>query len=115
MEVDVDNRKGDLTPGAYTEVHLKVGRPVSTVIIPVSALLFRKQGLRVATVAHTGDEDIVKLVPITLGRDDGDTVQVVSGLDPNTPIIANPPDSVIDGEKVHVLQDSGSGKQEKGQ
>jgi hypothetical protein len=40
---------------------------------------------------------------------------VVSGLDPNTSIITNPPDSVIDGEKVHVLQGSGNGKQEQGQ
>jgi RND family efflux transporter MFP subunit len=115
VEVDVDNRKGDLTTGAYTEVHLKVGRPVSSVIIPVSTLLFRKEGLRVATVEHTADGDIVKLVPITIGHDDGDTVQVVRGLDPNTPIVTNPPDSVIDGEKVHVLQNPGDGKQEQGQ
>jgi RND family efflux transporter MFP subunit len=113
IEVDVNNRNGDLTPGAYTEVHLKVGRPVSSVIIPVSTLLFRKEGLRVATVEHTSDGDVVKLVPITIGHDDGDTVQVVSGLDPNTPIVSNPPDSVIDGEKVHVLESSG--KQEQGQ
>ncbi len=115
VEVDVDNRKGELTPGAYTEVHLKVGRPVSAVIIPVSTLLFRKEGLRVATVEHRDGNDIVKLVPITIGHDDGDTVQVVSGLDANTPIITNPPDSVIDGEKVHVLQNAGGGKQEQGQ
>jgi RND family efflux transporter MFP subunit len=115
VEVDVDNRKGELTPGAYTEVHLKVGRPVSSVIIPVSTLLFRKEGLRVATVEHTDGNDIVKLVPIVIGHDDGDTVQVVSGLDANTPIITNPPDSVIDGEKVHVLQNAGGGKQEQGQ
>jgi RND family efflux transporter MFP subunit len=115
VEVDIDNRKGDLTPGAYTEVHLKVGRPVSTVIIPVSTLLFRKEGLRVATVEHTSDGDIAKLVPITIGHDDGETVQVISGLDPNTPIMTNPPDSIVDGEKVHVLQNSGSGKQEQGQ
>jgi RND family efflux transporter MFP subunit len=115
VEVDVDNRKGDLTPGAYTEVHLKVSRPVSTVIIPVSTLLFRKEGLRVAAVDHTSDGDIVKLLPIIIGHDDGDTVQVVSGLDPNTPIITNPPDSVIEGEKVHVLQSSGNGKPEQGQ
>jgi RND family efflux transporter MFP subunit len=113
VEVDVDNRKGDLTPGAYTEVHLNVGRPVSTVVIPVSTLLFRKEGLRVATIQHTGDGDIVKLVPITIGHDDGDTVQVVTGLDPNTPVVTNPPDSVIDGEKVHVIESSG--KQEQGQ
>jgi RND family efflux transporter MFP subunit len=115
VEVDVDNRKGDLTPGAYTEVHLKVGRPVSAVIIPVSTLLFRKEGLRVATVQHTGDTDIVKLVPITLGHDDGDTVQVVTGLDAHMSIITNPPDSIIDGVKVHVLQNPGAGKQEQGQ
>jgi RND family efflux transporter MFP subunit len=113
VEVDVNNRNGDLTPGAYTEVHLKVGRPVSAVVVPVSTLLFRKEGLRVATVEHTSDGDIVKLVPIVIGHDDGDTVQVVSGLDPNTPIVSNPPDSVIDGEKVHVLENSG--KQEQGQ
>ncbi len=115
VEVDVDNRKGDLTPGAYTEVHLKVGRPVSSVVIPVSTLLFRSEGLRVAAVEHSGNDDIVKLVPITIGHDDGDTVQVVSGLDANTPIISNPPDSVIDGEKVHVLQSSGNKQQEQGQ
>jgi RND family efflux transporter MFP subunit len=114
VEVDVDNRKGELTTGAYTEVHLKVGRPVSTVVIPVSALLFRKEGLRVVTVEHTDGNDIAKLVPITMGHDDGDTVQVTSGLDPNTPIITNPPDSVIDGEKVHVLQNAGGRKQEQG-
>jgi RND family efflux transporter MFP subunit len=114
VEVDVDNRKGDLTPGAYTEVHLKVGSPISTVVIPVSALLFRKEGLRVATVQHINNADTVKLAPITLGHDDGDTVQVVSGLDPNTPIITDPPDSVIDGEKVHVLQNPANSKQEPG-
>jgi hypothetical protein len=59
--------------------------------------------------------DIVKLMPITIGHDDGDTVQVVSGLDANMPIITNPPDSVLDGEKVHVLQQEGDGKQEQGQ
>jgi len=107
-EIDIDNRKGEITPGAYTEVHLKVKQPVATVIIPVSALLFRKEGLRVATVEHTADGDVAKLIPITLGHDDGDTVQVVSGLDPTMRIIGDPPDSVVDGEKVHVLEHPGA-------
>ncbi|HEX6774152.1 MAG TPA: efflux RND transporter periplasmic adaptor subunit [Acidobacteriaceae bacterium] len=114
VEVDVDNRKGDLTPGAYTEVHMKVNTPVSSVVIPISTLLFRREGLQVAGVEHSGDSDVVKLLPITIGHDDGNTVQVVSGLDANTSIITNPPDSIIDGEKVHVLQNSG-GKKEQGQ
>ncbi len=103
-EVDVDNRKGELVPGAYTEVHMKVGRPVSTVIIPVSALLFRKEGLRVVTVDHTADGDLAKLVPIIIGHDDGDTVQIVSGLDPSMRIVTDPPDSILDGEKVHPIE-----------
>jgi RND family efflux transporter MFP subunit len=110
VEVDVDNRKGEITPGAYTEVHMKVNQPVATVIIPVSALLFRKEGLRVATVEHTADGDVAKLMPVTLGHDDGDTVQVVSGLDPQMRIIADPPDSVVDGEKVHVIEQPGAGR-----
>jgi RND family efflux transporter MFP subunit len=115
VEVDVDNRNGQLAPGAYTEVHLKVGRPVSTVVIPVSALLFRKEGLRVVSVQHTADGDTAKLIPIAVGHDDGDTVQVVSGLDPDTPIVTDPPDSVIDGEKLHVLQPDQAQKAEQGQ
>jgi RND family efflux transporter MFP subunit len=115
VEVDVDNRNGQLAPGAYTEVHLKVGRPVSTVVIPVSALLFRKEGLRVVSVQHTADGDTAKLLPIAVGHDDGDTVQVVSGLDPDTPIVTDPPDSVIDGEKLHVLQPDQAQKAERGQ
>jgi RND family efflux transporter MFP subunit len=115
VEVDVDNRNGQLAPGAYTEVHLKVGRPVSTVVIPVSALLFRKEGLRVVSVQHAADGDTAKLLPIAVGHDDGDTVQVVSGLDPDTPIVTDPPDSVIDGEKLHVLQPDQAQKAERGQ
>ncbi len=104
VEVDVDNRKGELVPGAYTQVHMKVNRTAPTLVIPVSALLFRQEGLRVATVQHQGDRDIARLVPIILGHDDGETVQVVNGLDANQKVIQNPPDSVIDGERVHLVQ-----------
>ncbi len=114
VEIDVPNAKGELTPGAYTEVHLKVGRPVATAVIPVSALLFRSEGLRVVTVDHTANGDIAKLLPIVLGHDDGDTVQVVSGLEPDTMIVTNPPDSVIEGEKLHVIQ-PGQNRAEQGQ
>lgn len=115
VEIDVPNQKGELTPGAYTEVHLKVGRPVATEIIPVSALLFRSEGLRVVTVNHSSDGDTAKLLPIVLGHDDGDTVQVVSGLQPDTMIVTNPPDSVIDGEKLHVIQPGQNNRAEQGQ
>ncbi len=100
VEVDVDNRKHELFPGAYAQVHFKLsslGRPA--LVIPVPTLMFRSEGLRVA-VARGGQ---ARLVPITIGRDDGKTVEVVSGLQPDDLVIQNPPDSLIDGEAVHVV------------
>lgn len=111
VEVDVDNRKGELVPGAYTQVHMKVNRSAPTLVLPVSTLLFRQEGLRVAIVQHQGDRDIARLVPIILGHDDGETVQVVNGLDADAKVIQNPPDSVIDGEPVHVVQPQQEGAQ----
>ena len=105
VEVDYDNHAGLLTPGAYTQVlfHLKSAVPTRT--IPTSALMFRAEGLRVATVVNaTNGETVAKLVPITPGDDDGKIIQIVSGLDDNSQVIQNPPDSVVDGEVVNVVK-----------
>jgi len=100
VEVDVDNRKGELVPGAYTQVHFKLGTEQPTLIIPVPALIFRAQGLQVATIVVNK----AKLVPITIGRDDGRTVEVIAGLHLGDQVVQNPPDSIVDGEVVHVVQ-----------
>jgi RND family efflux transporter MFP subunit len=100
VEVDVDNAKGELFPGAYTEVHLKLKdglRP--TLVIPVSALLFRREGLRVAVAKN---DNTAELLPITLGRDFGDVAEVTTGLTGEERVITNPPDSIIDGEQLNV-------------
>ncbi|HEY4050767.1 MAG TPA: efflux RND transporter periplasmic adaptor subunit [Acidobacteriaceae bacterium] len=104
VEVDVDNRDGKLLPGAYAEVHvaLKASRP--TFIIPVSTLIFRGQGLQVGTVVKGPNGDQAKLVNITVGQDDGRTIEVISGLNRDSRVIQDPPDSLIDGEPVHVVQ-----------
>jgi RND family efflux transporter MFP subunit len=104
VEIDVDNRDGKLLPGAYTEVHMNVHQGVAPMIIPVSALIFRNQGLQVGTVVKGLNGDQAKLVQVTLGQDDGSTVQVIHGLSPDSQVIQNPPDSLIDGEPVHVVQ-----------
>jgi hypothetical protein len=80
-----------------------VNQAVPTLVLPVAALVFQAAGLQVATVVHGSDGDRVKLVNIVLGHDDGKTVQVVSGLDPNAMVIMNPPDSLTDNELVHVV------------
>ena len=104
VEFDVDNRDGKLLPGAYTEVHMNVHQGVTPLIIPVPALIFRNQGLQVGTVVKGPNGDQAKLVQVTLGQDDGSTVQVIDGLTAESRIIQNPPDSLIDGEPVHVVQ-----------
>ena len=104
VEVDVDNRNGKLMPGAYTEVHLDVQNATVPFIIPVSALIFRSQGLQVGTVVKGPKGDRAKLVQVTLGQDDGSTVQVIDGLTAGSQVIQNPPDSLIDGEPVHVVR-----------
>jgi RND family efflux transporter MFP subunit len=99
VEVDVDNHDGALLPGAYGQVHFKLSASRAALIIPVPTLIFRSEGLRVGVV----QSNKVKLVPITIGRDDGRTVEVVEGLQPSDLIVQNPPDSLVDGETVRVV------------
>jgi len=101
VEVDVNNSKGQLLPGAYAEVHFKLNNAKPSLIVPVSTLMFRAEGLRIGVVQNG---DTAKLLPITIGRDDGRVVEVVSGLQPDNEVIQNPPDSLIDGEKVHLVK-----------
>jgi len=83
-EVDVDNRSGELLPGSYTEVHLKVSASAPAIVVPVNALILEPDGLRVATV---DDSHHVHLVRVTPGRDYGATVEILSGLKPGQAVI----------------------------
>jgi RND family efflux transporter MFP subunit len=109
VEVDVPNRDGSLVPGAYTEVHFQLKVVRQTLILPVSTLLFRQEGLRVVTVVHQSDGDIARLVPVTIGQDDGRVVQIIEGLRPEDEVVQNPPDSIVDGEKVRVVSPNDGG------
>jgi hypothetical protein len=99
--VDVDNPTGELLPGAFAEVHLSVPSGAPTSILPVSALIFRSQGLQVGIVK---DGNRAELANIILGRDFGAEVEVVSGLEAHDQVIINPPDSLVAGEVVRVAQ-----------
>jgi len=104
VEVDVANPTGEILPGDYSEVHLKLPSAASAVVIPVTTLIFRSEGLRVGVVSNKH----AALIPITIGRDFGTTVEVVSGLDANENVITNPPDSLVDGQEVRSAS-SGAG------
>jgi len=100
-EIDVQNAKGDLLPGSYAEVHLKLPTEATTFKLPVNAVMFRTEGVQVATVEAGGK---VGLHPITLGRDYGNSVEVVAGLSGSERIIINPPDSIEAGATVRVAE-----------
>lgn len=97
-EVDVNNPTGQLLPGAYVQVHLKLPYRTKAVTIPSNTLLFRSEGLRVGVVRN----NTAQLVPITIGRDYGATVEVIAGLTVADEVIANPSDSLISGVPVRI-------------
>jgi RND family efflux transporter MFP subunit len=101
-ELDADNPKGELLPGAYAMVHLPLPGGVKTWRVPSNALLFRADGLHVAIV---GADNKVHLNTVTIGRDYGAIVEVLSGVDAQDRIILNPPDSILDGAVVQVRAD----------
>ena len=102
VEVDIDNAEGRIKTGAYVFVHLKSPErskaSAQSLVIPANTLLFRSEGLRVGVVQNNRAE----LVPITIGRDYGATVEVVTGLKPTDRVIVNPSDSLTTGTPVRV-------------
>jgi RND family efflux transporter MFP subunit len=99
-EVDVDNHSGELLPGSYAEVHLDVASGARAWMVPVTALILLPDGMHVATVDSSHHAHLVRVVP---GRDTGATIEILSGLNAGDSIIANPPDSLTDGEQVRVV------------
>jgi len=99
-EIDVDNAKGELLPGSYAEVHIKLPSAAATLKLPVDALIFKSDGLQVATIDAANR---VALVTVTAGRDFGDTVEIVAGLRGDERVVANPPDSLASAQVVRVV------------
>jgi RND family efflux transporter MFP subunit len=100
VEIDVANPTGALLTGSYAEVHLAVPAQASTFLIPVNTLIFRSQGLHVGVVK----DGKVVLTPVTAGHDFGNQIEIVSGLKPDDQVIINPPDSIIHGQQVQIVQ-----------
>jgi RND family efflux transporter MFP subunit len=98
-EVDIENTSGKLMPGAYAEVHLKLPAATAALALPVTALIFRSEGLQVAVVR---DGNRAELVRVTQGRDFGTEVEITSGITAADFVIINPPDSLTSGAPVRV-------------
>jgi RND family efflux transporter MFP subunit len=100
IEIDVANPTGTLLTGSYAEVHLAVPTLVSTFLLPVNSLIFRSEGLQVGVVR----DGKVVLSSVTPGHDFGNQIEIVSGLKLDDQVIINPPDSLVTGQQVQIVQ-----------
>jgi RND family efflux transporter MFP subunit len=98
VEVDVDNARSRLMPGAYVEVHLKLPEGARSLVVPANALLFRREGLQLGVVR----DGKAQLIPVTPGHDYGDSMEILSGLQPTDNVILSPSDSLTSGTPVQV-------------
>lgn len=98
-EIDVANPLNTLLSGSYAEVHLKVPSQSSTFLIPVNALIFRTDNLQVGVVK----DGKITITNVTAGHDFGSEIEIVSGLTANDSVVVNPPDSLITGQTVTIV------------
>jgi RND family efflux transporter MFP subunit len=108
VEVDLDNRNNELLPGSLAQVHFRTAVTGKSYVVPIAALIFRKEGMRVGVVVNDGAATKAHLAPVVIGEDDGATVQISSGLNPDDRVIQDPPDSLIEGQKVTVVNPGNS-------
>ena len=100
-ELDVSNSSGELKPGSYVEVHLKLPTSITTFTLPINATIFKSAGMQVATVKNG---KTIALIPVTPGRDLGTEIEIVAGLKSDDSVVINPPDSLTEGQTVKLLQ-----------
>ncbi len=100
MQLALDNANGELMPGGFANVRLPLQRDAVPLHIPASALIFNKDGLRVATV---GPDDKVLFKTVTIARDLGREIELASGLAAEDRIIIAPPDGIANGDQVRVV------------
>ena len=99
-ELEVDNAKGDILAGSYAQVRFKDAKPDAVLTIPANALLFRIEGTMVGVV---GADNRIAMRNVTIGRDFGQIVEVLSGVTIADRVVINPPDSLVEGSEVRPV------------
>jgi RND family efflux transporter MFP subunit len=109
VEIDIDNAKHEIKTGGYVLAHFKASdakdQATGPLTVPANAILFRAEGLRTAVVR----DNKAQLVPITIGRDFGSTLEVISGLSKADKVILNPSDSLTSGTPVKIAPEPREG------
>ena len=107
MQIIVDNSAGEMMPGDYASIHLQVAGAANVLSIPSSALIFDAKGLSIATV---GADNRVLVKTVSIGRDLGAVIELASGLAAEDRVIQNPPDGIVTGTEVRLVDAPGSAK-----
>ena len=102
IEIDLANPGNALLTGSYAEVHLRIPSENTTFLIPVNTLIFRSEHLQVGVVKD-GKVALADLIP---GHDFGSEIEVVAGLKAEDQVVVNPPDSLVSGQQVNIVQAS---------
>jgi hypothetical protein len=101
IEVALPNSQGVLMPGSYVQVSLPLPASAS-IVVPNNALLFRKEGAQVAVVDA---QSRVHLKLVQIGRNFGETVEILSGVAANDRLVLNPTDALAEGDQVSQAPD----------
>jgi RND family efflux transporter MFP subunit len=101
-EIDLQNPKGTLLSGSYAEVHLKIPAQTSTFLLPVGSLIFRSEKLQVGVVKNGK----IAITDVTPGHDFGAEIEIVAGLNAHDQVVVNPPDSLVSGQQVKIVNAS---------
>ncbi len=99
VELMADNADHLLLPGSYVEVHFQIPAPLHVLQVPTTALIFRKEGLQVATVDRANH---ILLKPIQIAEERGAVVNVKLGVTAQDRVVDSPPDSISNGELVRI-------------
>jgi RND family efflux transporter MFP subunit len=105
LQLLVDNQAGDLLPGGYAEVSFDLAHDAGLLSVPASALIFDQNGLQVATIDA---RNRIVLKPITIARDHGATIEIASGLTADDRVVETPPDGILAGSEVRIVEASAS-------
>jgi RND family efflux transporter MFP subunit len=111
VELQAKNDDGALQPGAFAQVRFQIPEAADALKLPASAMIFRDQAVEVATV---GANNRVVMKKVEIARDFGAEVAIANGLSASDRVIANPLDSIDDGDEVRVLSATGDGRPEGG-
>jgi RND family efflux transporter MFP subunit len=104
VELTADNKDGALSPGAFARIRFELPPDPNTLTIPASAIVFRGDAPQVAAI---GRDNRVSLKKVQIMRDLGTEVEITGGLNQDERIVANPPDSIGNGEEVRVMEAAG--------